>query len=61
MSNDATGLVDLPATVGGYAAAEFGPLVRTFARMVGGHPGAGGALTVHLRGEPLVEIWTGEA
>ncbi|WP_433591006.1 serine hydrolase domain-containing protein [Nocardia sp. CA-145437] len=61
MSNDATGLVDLPATVGGYAAAEFGPLVRTFTRMVGGHPGAGGALTVHLRGEPLVRIWTGEA
>lgn len=61
VSNDATGLVDLPATVGGYAAAEFGPLVRTFARMVGGRPGAGGALTVHLRGEPLVRIWTGEA
>ncbi len=61
VSNDATGLADLPATVSGYAAAEFGPLVRTFARMVGGHPGAGGALTVHLRGEPLVEIWTGEA
>ncbi|MFE5289653.1 serine hydrolase domain-containing protein [Nocardia sp. NPDC056611] len=61
MSNDATGLVDLPATVGGYAAAEFGPLVRTFTRMVGGHPGAGGALTVHLRGEPLVRIWTGDA
>ncbi|WP_433666765.1 serine hydrolase domain-containing protein [Nocardia sp. CA-136227] len=61
MSNDATGLVDLPSTVGGYAAAEFGPLVRTFARMVGGHPGAGGALTVYLRGEPLVRIWTGEA
>ncbi|MFE3958889.1 serine hydrolase domain-containing protein [Nocardia sp. NPDC059091] len=63
MSNDASppGLLDLPATVGGYAAAEFGPLVRTFARMVGGRPGAGGALTVHLRGEPLVEIWIGEA
>ncbi|MFD7842566.1 serine hydrolase domain-containing protein [Nocardia sp. NPDC059764] len=61
MSNDATGPVGLPTTVGGYAAAEFGQLVRTFARMVGGHPGAGGALTVHLRGEPLVRIWTGEA
>ncbi|MGW4356277.1 serine hydrolase domain-containing protein [Nocardia sp. NPDC004582] len=61
MSNDATGPAGLPATVGGYAAAEFGPLVRTFARLVGGHPGAGGALTVHLRGEPLVRIWTGEA
>ncbi|WNJ61608.1 serine hydrolase domain-containing protein [Nocardia seriolae] len=63
MSNDAspTGFVDLPASVSGYASAEFGPLVRTFARMIGGHPGAGGALTVHLRGEPLVEICTGEA
>ncbi|MEU6587120.1 serine hydrolase domain-containing protein [Nocardia sp. NPDC046763] len=63
MSNDASppGLMDLPATVGGYAAVEFGPLVRAFARMVGGQPGAGGALTVHLRGEPLVEIWIGDA
>ncbi|WP_405497963.1 serine hydrolase domain-containing protein [Nocardia sp. NBC_00511] len=63
MSNVAssTGLVDLPTSVGGYAAVEFGPLVRTFARMVGGHPGAGGALTVRLRGEPLVEIYAGEA
>ncbi|MEC3958495.1 serine hydrolase domain-containing protein [Nocardia sp. CDC153] len=63
MSNDAssTGLVGLPTSVRGYASAEFGPLVRTFARLVGGRPGAGGALTVQLRGEPLVEIWTGEA
>ncbi|WP_051178313.1 serine hydrolase domain-containing protein [Nocardia concava] len=63
MSNDAsrTGLVDLPTSVSGYATSEFGPLVRTFARMVGGRPGAGGGLTVHLRGEPLVEIWAGEA
>ncbi|AYF79181.1 class A beta-lactamase-related serine hydrolase [Nocardia yunnanensis] len=63
MSNDASsaGRGELPATVRGFASAEFGPLVRTFARLTGGHPGAGGALSVHLRGEPLVEIWTGEA
>ncbi|MEV6773136.1 serine hydrolase domain-containing protein [Nocardia sp. NPDC051030] len=63
MSNDADsrGLLDLPAGVDGYAGSEFAPLVRTFARMVGGRPGAGGALTVHLHGEPLVEIWTGDS
>lgn len=29
--------------------------------MLGGRPGAGGGLSVHLHGEPLVEIWTGDA
>ncbi|MRH90044.1 serine hydrolase [Nocardia sp. SYP-A9097] len=57
----APGLADLPTGVGGYATSEFGPLVKTFARLMGGQPGAGGALTVHLRGTPLVEIWTGES
>ncbi|WP_067564950.1 serine hydrolase domain-containing protein [Nocardia acidivorans] len=54
-------LADLPPGVGGYATPEFGPLVRTFARLMGGRPGSGGALTVHLRGTPLVEIWTGDS
>ncbi|QLY33661.1 serine hydrolase domain-containing protein [Nocardia huaxiensis] len=54
-------LADLPTGVGGYAAAEFGPLVRTFARRLGGRPGAGAGLTVLRHGEPLVEVWAGEA
>ncbi|WP_067704906.1 serine hydrolase domain-containing protein [Nocardia jejuensis] len=62
MSNVASsGLPGLPTAVGGFAAAEFGPLVRTFARMIGGRPGAGGAITVHQHGEPLVRMWIGEA
>ncbi|WP_167473887.1 serine hydrolase domain-containing protein [Nocardia arthritidis] len=55
MSNDA-----VPG-VGGYAAAEFAPLVRAFARAFGHRRGAGGALAVHRHGVPLVHIWTGSA
>ncbi|MBH0781850.1 serine hydrolase domain-containing protein [Nocardia bovistercoris] len=51
--------VSLPSGVGGSAAAEFGPLVRAFARAYGRRKGAGAALAVHLHGEPLVDIWTG--
>ncbi|MFF0490783.1 serine hydrolase domain-containing protein [Nocardia sp. NPDC004068] len=63
MSNEAsvTGRGRLPADVGGHAAAEFEPLVRAFSRLVGNRRGAGGALSVHRYGEPLVEVWTGEA
>ncbi|WP_431972215.1 serine hydrolase domain-containing protein [Nocardia sp. bgisy134] len=49
------------ASVGGSAAAEFGPLVRAFTRAFGHRRGAGGALAVHLNGEPLVDIWVGAA
>lgn len=61
MSNVATpgDLSDLPTGTGGSAAAEFGPLVRAFARAFGHRRGAGGALAVYLHGEPLVHIWTG--
>ncbi|MFD0362438.1 serine hydrolase domain-containing protein [Nocardia sp. GCM10030253] len=52
---------DLPVGVGGSAAAEFGPLVRRFAKTFGSRRGAGAGLAVHLHGEPLVEIWTGSA
>ncbi len=47
--------------MGGHAAAEFEPLVRTFARLVGNRRGAGGALSVHRHGRVLAEVWTGEA
>ncbi len=52
---------ELPAGVAGHAAPGFEPLVRAFARFVGDRPGAGGALAVHRHGEPLVDIWTGNA
>ncbi|MBL1077850.1 beta-lactamase family protein [Nocardia sp. 2] len=63
MSNVASSqaLADLPTGVDGFASAEFGPLVRTFARRLGNKAGGGGALTVHRHGEPLVEVWTGES
>ncbi|WP_062988633.1 serine hydrolase domain-containing protein [Nocardia anaemiae] len=54
-------LANLPDGMGGSAAAEFAPLVRAFAKVFGHRRGAGGALAVHLRGEPLVDIWTGNA
>ncbi|WP_227982965.1 serine hydrolase domain-containing protein [Nocardia spumae] len=61
MSNDAfsAGSAALPAGVTGYAAVEFEPLVRNFARIVGGRIGAGGGLTVHRYGERVVEVRTG--
>lgn len=63
VSNDAfsSGPATLSAGMGGSAAAEFGPLVRAFARFVGDRPGAGGGLAVFRHGEPLVDIWIGEA
>ncbi|GAA5075176.1 serine hydrolase domain-containing protein [Nocardia iowensis] len=62
MSNDASGdLAPIPAGMGGSATAEFAPLVRAFARTFGRRRGAGGALAVHLHGEPLLDIWTGSA
>ncbi|MFI7190472.1 serine hydrolase domain-containing protein [Nocardia nova] len=61
MSNDAlpAGSAALPAGVRGSAAVEFEPLVRNFARIVGGRAGAGGGLTVLRHGEPVVDVWTG--
>ncbi|WP_054812263.1 serine hydrolase domain-containing protein [Nocardia arizonensis] len=61
MSNVASSgdLVELPEGVGGSAAAEFGPLVRAFARAFGRRKGAGAALAVYRHGEPLIDIWTG--
>ncbi|WP_378739458.1 serine hydrolase domain-containing protein [Nocardia brasiliensis] len=62
MSNDASGdLAPIPAGMGGSATAEFAPLVRAFARTFGRRRGAGGALAVHLHGEPLLDIWIGSA
>src|SRR5215216_6341197 len=46
--------------VEGQTAARFEPVVRTFARLVGRREG-GGALTVRLRGETVVDVWTGYA
>lgn len=63
MSNDAfaSGPAALPAGVGGRAAPEFAALVRAFAAFVGDRPEAGGGLTVMRHGEPLVDVWTGQA
>jgi CubicO group peptidase (beta-lactamase class C family) len=46
--------------VEGQTAARFEPVVRAFARLVGRREG-GGALTVRLRGETVVDVWTGYA
>jgi CubicO group peptidase (beta-lactamase class C family) len=46
--------------VSGYIAPGFEPVRRSFARLVGRRPG-GGALTVKLRGEVVVDLMTGYA
>ncbi|WP_336085941.1 serine hydrolase domain-containing protein [Nocardia sp. SSK8] len=63
MSNDAYGQdsAALPAGVGGYAPAGFGPLVRAFATVVGHRRGAGGALAIYRHGQPLAHLWAGSA
>ncbi|MGY0497825.1 serine hydrolase domain-containing protein [Nocardia sp. FBN12] len=63
MSNDAYGQEStaLPAGVGGYAPAGFGPLVRAFATLIGHRRDAGGALAVYRHGEPLAHFWAGSA
>ncbi|MFD6452701.1 serine hydrolase domain-containing protein [Nocardia sp. NPDC060220] len=63
MSNDAYGQdsAALPAGVGGFAPAGFGPLVRAFATLIGHRRDAGGALAIYRHGEPLAHFWTGSA
>ncbi|MFC6011913.1 serine hydrolase domain-containing protein [Nocardia lasii] len=63
MSNDAFGQAGaaLPAGVGGYAPAGFGPLVRAFSTLVGHRRDAGGALAIYRFGQPLAHFWTGSA
>ncbi|MDO3650031.1 serine hydrolase domain-containing protein [Nocardia mangyaensis] len=63
MSNDAYGqdTAALPAGVGGFAPAGFGPLARAFAALIGHRRDAGGALAIYRHGEPLAHLWTGSA
>lgn len=63
MSNDAYGQdsAALPAGVGGFAPAGFGPLARAFAALVGHRRTAGGAIAIHRHGRPLAHLWTGNA
>ncbi|MFC4123595.1 serine hydrolase domain-containing protein [Nocardia rhizosphaerae] len=63
MSNDAYGQdsAALPAGVGGFAAAGFGPLVRAFATLIGRRRDAGGAIAIHRDGVPLAHIWAGSS
>jgi CubicO group peptidase (beta-lactamase class C family) len=46
--------------IDGHTAAGFEPVVRTFARLVGRREG-GAALTVKLRGQTVIDLWTGYA
>ncbi|MFC9895578.1 serine hydrolase domain-containing protein [Nocardia sp. NPDC127579] len=50
---------ELPPGVSGTADAEFGPLVRAFARAFGHRRDAGAGLVVRRHGETLVDIGTG--
>ncbi|MCV7074617.1 serine hydrolase domain-containing protein [Mycobacterium szulgai] len=49
----------LPAHVQGAADARFTCAVQTFARLFAGRRFGGGALSVYVDGEPVVDVWTG--
>lgn len=49
----------LPANVHGAADPNFACAVRAFAAMFPGRRFGGGALSVYLDGQPLVDVWTG--
>jgi CubicO group peptidase (beta-lactamase class C family) len=50
----------MTATIEGHATTGFEPVVHSFERLVGRREG-GGALTVKLRGETVVDLWSGYA
>ncbi|KUI02079.1 serine hydrolase domain-containing protein [Mycobacterium sp. IS-3022] len=49
----------LPHGVQGAADSNFGCTVRGFARLFPGRRYGGGALSIYLHGEPVVDVWTG--
>lgn len=49
----------LPHGVQGAADAHFACTVRGFSRLFPGRRFGGGALTIYLHGEPVVDVWTG--
>jgi CubicO group peptidase (beta-lactamase class C family) len=51
----------LPSGVHGTAERHFEPVVRAFAKLYTGRRAGGGALTVRLRGEPVLDIWAGHS
>ncbi len=54
-------MVTLPAGIRGSADPAFAPAVRAFALLFARYVRTGGALAVYLRGEPVLNIWTGTA
>ncbi|MFB7717964.1 serine hydrolase domain-containing protein [Nocardia sp. NPDC056100] len=56
-----TATLTLPEGIRGAADPRFAAPVRAFARLFTHYVRTGGALSVHLRGEPVVRIWTGTA
>ncbi|WP_067701951.1 serine hydrolase domain-containing protein [Nocardia jejuensis] len=51
----------LPVGVSGSSDPRFDSAVKTFARIFAERTGNGGALSVYLRGEPVVDVWAGSA
>ncbi|WP_330182993.1 beta-lactamase family protein [Nocardia sp. NBC_01503] len=54
-------MLTLPEGIRGSADPRFTAPVRAFARLFARYVRTGGALSVRLRGEPVVRIWTGTA
>ncbi|OBF88207.1 esterase [Mycobacterium sp. 852002-51152_SCH6134967] len=51
--------VALPHGVQGAADSNFACTLRTFSRLFPGRRYGGGALSIYLHGEPVVDVWTG--
>jgi CubicO group peptidase (beta-lactamase class C family) len=51
----------LPHSIQGAADSNFACTVRAFAQLFPGRRFGGGALSVYLHGEPVVDVWTGYA
>ena len=51
----------LPHGIQGAADRSFGCTVRAFSQLFPGRRFGGGALAIYLRGEPVVDVWTGYA
>jgi CubicO group peptidase (beta-lactamase class C family) len=59
--NDRDRSAALPHGIQGAADSSFACTVRAFSQLFPGRRFGGGALAVYLRGEPIVDVWTGYA
>lgn len=49
------------SVISGFAHPDFAPVARRFAALYGNRNGGGGALSIRLHGEPVLDVWKGYA